>query len=233
MIALNLEHDPYPGFGNQVIFISQYYRWCKLNAQKPIIYTKTPEKVYGIKKDLFEFVTEKPNELIDPPCTLPSLFNIKTLGYMNKVIDIPDIKIPDNIEAGFCFRIGDSEFDNELVFMNETCIEKMCDIMKQFKKVFVCSNKNSFVETLIEKFGNDKIFTLNKLGDNLRFNNSGLCQWSALSKCPLIFHHVKTIGGPSNEITTTFAPTAGVYGGCEIIGVDNNGNIFQTDRYHW
>jgi len=233
MIALNLEHDPYPGFGNQVIFISQYYRWCKLNSQKPIIYTKTPEKVYGIKKELFEFITEKPEKLMDPPCTLGSLYNVKTLGYINKIVDLPKIEIPDDIEAGFCFRIGDKNFDNDLVFMNENCIDKMCDIMKQFKRVFVCSNKNAFIESLIQKYGNEKIYTLNKSGNELRFSNNGLCQWVALSQCPLIFHHVKTYNGPENEITTTFAPTAGVYGGSELIGIDNNGEIFSNDSYHW
>ena len=142
--------------------------------------------------------------------------------------------LPDGIKAGFCFRFGDPKFDEQVVFMNEKCVETMCNIINTFDKVFICSNKKEFIQTLKLRFGKNKIFTVDDLkNENSRNDISHLEQWHTLSKCPLVFHHVKTIGSSDNEITTTFAPTAAVYGGCEVIGIDNNGDIFQNQNYHW
>jgi hypothetical protein len=234
-MALNIDqHKPFPGFGNLILYCSQYYRWCLLNDMKPVIYTTTPEKVVGIKKELFEFTSKKPDKTVDIGCDLQALFNINTQGYMHKIADLPDVELPKDIKAGFSFRFGDSKFDDKYTFMEEKCTETMCKIMNQFGKVFVCSNKNSFIQTLIDKFGENKIFTVNDLGHaDDRFVASHLKQWVGLSKCPIVFHQVKTISGPDSEITTTFAPTAAVYGGSEVIGVDNNGDVFQGQNYHW
>lgn len=233
-MALSLEHVPFPGIGNTVIFCSQYYKWCQLNGVEPVLYTKTPEKIVGINKKLFRITTEQPEHTVDIPCSLVSCFNIGTCGYMHKILDLPTVDLPIDIKAGFCFRLGDPKFDNEFIYMNERCIEKMFSEMSKYTRVFVCSNNNKLVRTIVDKFGSDKIFTLNDINDpDMRFSGKHLEQWVALSKCPIVYHHVKTMNSKANELTTTFAPTAAVYGGCEVVGIDNVGNIFYKNTYHW
>ena len=233
-MALNLDIKIFPGIGNLFMLCSIYYRWCKLNDKKPIIYTTTPEKIVGIKKNIFEITNNTSEPFIDIPISLKNLFNINICGYLHKIVDIPDCELPSNIKAGFCFRFGDPKFDNEYTFINDNGAAAMCEHIKKYDRVFVCSNKNSFIEKLKEDFGNEKIFSVNDSGDDTRFNSSHLKQWLLLSKCPIVYHNVRTInGGDTNELTTTFAPTAGVYGGCEIVGVDNFGNQFHGHTYYW
>lgn len=225
--------DPFPGFGNVVIYFSQYYRWCKLNNKKPIVYTTKPEKIVGLKNGIFEFTSIKPEHVISPSCCLSALFNINIPGYMHRIVDVPDIDFPDDIVAGFCFRFGDPLFDKDFIFMNDKCVETMINEMKKYNKVFVCSNKNSFVKDLRDQFGEEKIYSLNVDCEDNRFVTSHMKQWTALSKCAIVYHSIKTMNSGEKEITSTFAPTAAIYGGSEVVGIDNNGNIFHGSNYHW
>jgi hypothetical protein len=233
-MALSMDfEDPFPGIGNIFIYFSQYYRWCKLNNKNPIVYTHRPEKIVGLKDGLFEFTSIKPENLITPECSMRSLFHISMPGYMNRIIDVPNIDFPDDIVAGFCFRFGDPKFDEGIQFMNDKCVNTMMNEMKKYNRVFVCSNKNSFIKDLKKQFGEEKIYSLNDEQEDSRFNPKHIEQWFALSRCPIVYHFIKTYNSDSNEITSTFAPTAAVYGGGEVIGVDNNGDMFHGQTYHW
>ena len=233
-MALNLDRKPYPGIGNVYMLCSNYYKWCQLNDKKPIIFTTTPEKIIGIKKNIFEITNKTSEPFIDIPLSLNTLFNLKICGYLHKIVDVPECDLPTNIKAGFSFRFGDDKFDDKFTFMNESGAAAMCEHIKKYDRVFVCSNKNSFIEKLKKEFGNKKIFSVNDSGEDNRFNSSHLKQWVLLSKCPIVYHSVRTKnGGDTNEFTSTFAPTAGVYGGCEIVGVDNWGNQFHGPTYYW
>ena len=230
-MTLNLDNKPFPGFGNVCLMVSQYYRQCMLTNKKPVIYTKTPERVVGIKNELFEFTTDDTGAEI-MPVTLNRLFNVQTAGYLHKVVDVPDVSMPSNIKAGFSFRFGDPAFDDEYEFMNQTCVNAMLHQFSQYERVFVCSNKNDFIVKLKHTFG-DKIYSVNDEGEDCRFSRDHLKQWVMLSKCPIVYHPIQTVGSPDHMITSTFAPTAAVYGGCEVVGVNNNGQLFHGNTYHW
>lgn len=232
-MALNLDTKPLPGIGNVLMMCSIYYKWCQLNSANPIIYSNNSDKIVGIKKDLFEFTDEVPETFIDTPCTLHNLIRTTTCGYMHKVADLPDVELPSDIQAGFSFRFGDAKFDDGFTFMNEEGSRAMLELVKKYKRVFVCSNKNEFIKSLKDTFGHEKIFEVNDSGDDERFKSSHLKQWVLLSKCPVVYHSVRTKDGGAKELTSTFAPTAAVYGGCELIGLDNKGGVFYGNTYYW
>jgi len=225
---------PFPGFGNILMIFSEYYMICRMNNIKPIVYTNTPEKIVGIKKNLFTFVDVKPEGIeYKYHVSLSVLTFHRIIANMRIILDVPEVELPDGVIAGYSFRFSDKKYDEDFTFMNEKCIDSMKQTFNKFGRVFVCSNNNEFIKKLKEEFGDDKIFSVNDLTENKRFDNNQLIQWSLLSKCNFVFHFVKTVGSHEKEITSTFAPTAGFYGGSNIYGIDNNGDIFYEKGYYW
>ena len=229
---LTLDIEPFPGFGNISLMLGWYYEWCVTHQITPTICTVHPEKIIGIRKELFRIITVQPPgaKTFDMKFSV-AILNEYTRKGMQKIVDIPTLSEKyEGMEAGFSFRFGDSRFDGKFVFMNEVGVKKMIEKMQQYNRVFVCSNDTAFVQQLKKRFPH--IVTCNS-DDTNRFNSDHLYDWVALSACPVIYHHVKTLGSPDSELTTTFAASAGLYGNAHLVGVDNNGHIFEGASYHW
>lgn len=227
-------YEPFPGVGNVFLMLGSYYDWCMRHHLTPTICTSHPEKIVGIRKELFRIIASPPPgaTMFDMKFSV-AIMNEHTRKGMKTIVNVPILRSEQykGLEAGFSFRFGDSRFDGEFVFMNDVGVETMVEKMQQYTRVFVCSNNNGFVKQLKTRFPN--IVTCNSEGNDTRFDSDHLHQWTALSLCPVVYHHVKTIGSPDSEITTTFAPSAALYGKARVVGVDNHGDIFEGPSYHW
>lgn len=230
-MALNLEDKYVPGYGNVILKCAIYYRHCLLNSIKPVIYNPYGHKIVGIKNHLFDWVSEKPEQLINVPVRHFDLLTLSTAGYFHRVSDLPEIKLPQGIKAGFTFRFGDPKYDGDCKYLNENGVRAMTEEFKKYDKVFVCSNNNSFIQKLKNEYGEDKIYSVNDVGEDTRYDMSGLKQWVCLSQCPIVYHQVSAIG--SSELSSSFGATAAVYGGSEIVGVDNDGRFWHGKNYRW
>lgn len=227
------EYDPFPGVGNVFLMLGSYYDWCMRHQLTPVICTRHPEKIVGIRKELFRILETAPPgaKMFDMKFSV-AILNEHTRRGMEKIVDVPLLRSEQykGLEAGFAFRFGDTRFDKH-VFMNDVGVQKMVEKMHQYNRVFVCSNNTAFVQKLKKVFPH--IVTCNAGEGDTRFDSAHLLDWAALSLCPVVYHHVKTIGSPDSEITTTFAPSAALYGKARVVGVDNRGNIFEGSSYHW
>lgn len=236
-LYLDINDDgTFPGWGNQVIVASQYYKLCKDNGWKPVIYTKHPEYIVNFKPDVFEF-TEDSSNVLKVPINLRGVFNREHVDlYKDIIADVDIIDIPD-VDAGFSFRFENPEVDGIYRFGNQKSIDTMKQLIRNMKRVYVTSNKDSFIDELICEFGSDKIVChrANRLEDTRYDRNSKdhLMKWIALSKCPHVIHFVRSHDDPPEVITTTFAPTAALFGNRNLIGVDSHGQILTGRKYHW
>jgi hypothetical protein len=235
MCILTLDnYDPFPGIGNVFLMLGAYYDWCLRQGTTPVICTAYPGKIVGIRKELFSIIETLPPgaKTFEMHFSL-AILNEHTRRGMERIVDVPTLKSEQykGLEAGFAFRFGDTRFDKNCVFMNDVGVHKMVEKMRQYTRVFVCSNNNAFVQQLKKVFPH--IVTCNTGEGDTRFDSAHLLDWAALSLCPVVYHHVKTIGSPDSEITTTFAPSAALYGKARVVGMDNHGNIFEGSSYHW
>ena len=97
--------------------------------------------------------------------------------------------------------------------------------MGKYKKVFVCSNDARHLQNLPSN-----AVAAAQGADTERNAASHLVQWHCLARCPVVYHGVS---GADGSITSTFGPTAAVYGGAAIVGVDNAGAVLSGAAYRW
>ena len=118
--------------------------------------------------------------------------------------------------------------DGDVEFMNEAAIEAMIRLMTRYKNPFACSNDRAVLARVTERV--PWAITVDCASWGARNAAAHVAQWLALSKCPIVFHGV----GGNGSVTSTFAPTAAIFGGCEaLVGVDPFGNACYGDSYHW
>lgn len=230
------EDGTFPGWGNQLIVASQYYKLCKDNGYKPVIYTKHPEYVVNFKPGVFEF-SEVSTNVVKIPINLRSVFNKEYVDCYKHIIQEIDVELPNDIDAGFSFRFETPEVDGIYRFGNKTSIDTMKQLIRNMKRVYVTSNKDEFIDQLITEFGSKIVcHRANKNDKDTRENRNStehLKKWVALSKCPRVVHFVRALDDPPEVITTTYAPTAALYGNKQLIGVDSYGKILHGHNYHW
>lgn len=229
------EDGTFPGWGNQLIVASQYMKLCVENDWKPVIYTKHPDYIVNFKPGMFEF-SEDSTDVVRIPINLRSVFDTEHVRYYKHIVQEVDVNLPD-VDAGFSFRFENPEIDGDYKFGNQKSIDTMKQLIRNMKRVYVTSNQDEFIDQLITEFGSKIVcHRANEYEKDTRDNrnsNNHLKKWIALSKCPRVVHFVRALDDPPNVITTTYAPTAALYGNKQLIGVDSHGKILYGRSYHW
>lgn len=226
----------FPGWGNQIIVASHYYKLCKDNGWKPVIYTKHPEYIVNFKPGVFAF-SNVSTDVIKIPINLRGVFNKEHVNYYKHIIQEINVDLPKDVDAGFSFRFENPVVDGHYKFGNQTSIDTMKQLIRNMKRVYVTSNKDEFLDQLITEFGSKIVcHRANQSDIDTRENRNStehLKKWVALSKCPRVVHFVRALDDPPEVITTTYAPTAALYGNKQLIGVDSHGQILHGRNYHW
>lgn len=222
----------FPGWGNQIIVASQYMKLCHENRWKPVIYTLHPDYIVNFKQGVFEF-SDVPTDVIKIPINLRATFDPANVKYYKTIIKDIEVELPE-VDAGFSFRFENPEIDGVFRFGNQKSTDTMKQLIRNMKRVYVTSNSNAFIDELVEEFG-EKIVHHRNHEDTREKRNSEdhLKKWITLSKCPRVIHFVRAFSDPPEVITTTYAPTAAIFGNKQLIGVDSNGTILYGRNYHW
>ena len=237
------------GFGNVLLMAAGHLRNGGV-----AVYHDAPEAELGIL-DLSHFVLDPDASRVDPKlnaryCNLSTLldpavarvmrrsangsfgvangsFGVAngSFGVANGSEESPKKNAAD---AGFCFRVRNPALDGDVEFMNEAAIEAMLRLMTRYTNPFACSNDRAVLARVTERV--PWAITVDCASWGARNAADHVAQWLALSKCPIVFHGV----GGNGSVTSTFAPTAAIFGGCEaLVGVDPFGNACYGDSYHW
>lgn len=228
------------GIGN-IVLMTAGYSVYHLNGDvsKVRLVCSSLQDVWGLRTDLFESVSfgappddeeEKafPNSLV---CNVQTLMHPGVVCLMRKIVKPmpPDLfKDMKDVQAGFCIRTTDSRHDGESRFMNDKAIEAMHQEMQKYRSVMVFSNKGSNLLSLPMNA------TAYEFTDSSKRNTEAQWrQWYALSLCPIVYHGIGSAADTS--VTSTFAPTAAVFGDrCRtLVGVDNTAGQFTGPSYHW
>jgi len=223
------------GIGNIVLCASGYKYVCDAMGYPPLVYTPTPEDLSGLRDDVFVVVTERPEGLVEFDkslvCAMLTACNPQVLNIMRHIVKPMDpsavcatLGLPpgtlDRVSAGMSIRFGDRRHDKDELFMTATAVDALYAEMSRHGAVLVCTNDPEMLPALPPNA------ILAERTDSARRNAaSHWAQWHALASCPVVYHG---IAGSDGSLTTTFAPTAAFYGGREVVGVRNDGDIL-----HW
>lgn len=232
------------GVGNIVLSMAAYLAFERQRhndpAFRPIVYCLRSYYLKGIRTDLFRIVEEPP---VHARRFNMGVINLLLLSHpvvqqtMHEIVRPP--VHPETIaswtagaEAAFCIRTSDPSkwpTDKGTVFMNAVSVQTMLEEMRRYSRVLVCANEGAGIrqEDLPPGARLMRICETEEPCEGLR----AWMQWHAIASCPVVYHGVA--GGADGSITSTFAPTAAVFGGRRILGVDNDGNIYSDDKYHW
>lgn len=215
------------GIGNIVLILSALLA-RGVPGLPVVVYCDRPTDLAGLHTEgLFEVVTERP---AGPSMDVSQLCNLATLRHprvvhMMRAIVIPDTRTDLDADAGFSIRTSDPTHDGGALFMNEVAAEAMKHAMTRYRRPIVCSNDK---HTLTGLPPHARV--VEDTDPTVRNASSHWAQWHALAKCPVVYHGVSSDDG---SISSTFAPTAAVYGGKQLVGVDNKGHFFAGATYHW
>lgn len=217
------------GFGNVLLMAAGHLRNGGV-----AVYHDAPDAELGIL-DLSHFVMDPDASCVDPKlnaryCNLSTLRDPAVARVMRRIVNTPPLETStiDDADAGFCFRVRNPALDGDVEFMNEAAIEAMIRLMTRYKKPFACSNDRAVLARVTERV--PWAITVDCASWGARNAPDHVAQWLALSKCPIVFHGV----GGNGSVTSTFAPTAAIFGGCEaLVGIDPFGNACYGDSYHW
>lgn len=221
------------GFGNVLLMAAGHLR-----NGGTALYHDAPEAELGIL-DLSHFVLDPDASRVDTKlnaryCNLSTLLDPAVARVMRRIANgsfgVANEESPKKnaADAGFCFRVRNPTLDGDVEFMNETSIEAMIRLMTRYKTPFACSNDRAVLARVTERV--PWAITVECASWGARNAPDHVAQWLALSKCPVIFHGV----GGNGSVTSTFAPTAAIFGGCEaLVGIDPFGNACYGDSYHW
>lgn len=229
------------GIGNVVLVLAMYRHRLRGHhpEERPVVYHPEPESFESfIDTTHFEFVRDRPCDRTE--FDKAAICNLKTLCEAHAAIrsivlkqPIPSVVLQNpDIGAGFSIRVGDPRHDAGHTFMTQQAIEAMLREMHKYPKVLVCTNDSTALNAYA--LSSHVVFVEHTDG-TCRNTESHWEQWHALAVCPVVYHGIAMKGDGSR--TSTFAPTAAVYGGrCRnLIGVDNAGRLYsyEDDTYRW
>lgn len=215
------------GIGNIVLMLAGFMVMSPPGSKPPVVYCDRPEDLSGIRTELFEVVTSRPEGPAAEPwwfCNLRTLLDPEVVRVMRAIVR-PQVPLLEEPDAGFCIRTSDPEHDGDVAFMNATAVEAMTREMVRYRRPVVCSNDARNLERLPPCAR-----PLEQTDPALRNVASHWAQWHALARCPVVYHGVS---GPDGSATSTFAATAAAYGGGALVGVDNQGRVHAGAAYHW
>lgn len=216
------------GIGNIVLLVSAYVAECAKTHETPLVYCTNDSSVWGLNTEFFEVCTEKPldTDAVDHSrfCNLGTLARPDVQATMRLVVK----RIPvdhGGYDAGFSIRTADPVHDGRASFMSDVAKDKARELMRWHSKVLVCSNDAA---NLVDLPPNAEACELTDPG--VRNAPSHWAQWHKLAACPVVYH---STGEGDGSITSTFAPTAAVYGGAAIVGIGNSGRAYFGPGYRW
>lgn len=204
----------------------------------PVIVHDAPHELGILDTSLFEITDDATR--VDPGlnsalCTLGALKAAYKCGAIRRVVKPIDLDLDlDGVQAGFCFRVKIDDLDGDSdEFMNDLAVSTMITESMKYDKVLVVGNDESLLERVAMLHPNVIAMPATNVG--VRNHPDHVVQWHALSRCPVVYHGVR---GESGGLTSTFAPTAAVYGGIDpvsgdLLGVDNDGVVRRGLFYSW
>jgi hypothetical protein len=224
------------GIGNIVLMLSGYIKWCSEVGVFPAVLPQG-DSIGGVHEfflNLSKFpagsLSKDARFHANGVCNLHTLMDPGVLTWMRRLV-IPPPNIDEvwrrfqGVEAGMCIRASDARHDGDSSYMNARAIQAIKTQMLKYSKVFVCSNDASLLQDLPPN-----AMILEETDASKRNEPSHWLQWHELSRCPVVYHGISGVDG---SITSTFAPTAGAYGGATMVGIDNQGNVKEGMDYHW
>ncbi len=223
------------GIGNIVL------QAALLKLERPrdaVIVHDAPHELGILDTDAFEItddVSRADPKLNSALCTLGALKAAYKTGAFRRVVK-PIEGVPElpGVQAGFCFRVKIDDLDGDSdEFMNDLAVSTMITESMKYDKVLVVGNDESLLERM-EMLHPDAV-VMPATNADVRNHPDHVKQWHALSRCPVVYHGVK---GANSGLTSTFAPTAAVYGGInpvsgDLIGIDNDGIVRRGIFYSW
>lgn len=191
--------------------------------------------------DLEKFHVTDDEMRVDPElnrrlCTLKSLLEACDTGAFHRVVKpVDDDVLPDmnGVQAGFCFRVKIPGLDDDSDdFMNDLAVSTMITETMKYDKILAVGNDQGVLDRLLA-IHPDAVVLPAKYTD-VRNHQNHVIQWHALSRCPIVYHGIRGESG----LTSTFAPTAAVYGNIHpasgnLLGIDNDGRIKSGMAYTW
>jgi hypothetical protein len=236
MAALDLRKC---GMGN-VLLLAAAHLVASPTGQRPVIAHDSPETELHVLDTTFFRVVHPDSARIDPSlnaryCNVRTLFSPDVQHVMRYITRIPEwIRVAGDafvakhaIDVGLCFRISDPALDGNDQFMNDASCSKMIRIASRSNAPFVCSNDSRILQRIRSLLPHSICVDCSTYG--VRNAEEHILQWYILSKCPVVYHG----NGGNGGISSTFAPTAAVYGNSHIVGVDNAGRVHPGNRYCW
>ncbi len=190
--------------------------------------------------DVSRFVVTDDAALVDPTlnakyCNLRALRFACDQGVLRAVVRPRDIPDMPGVEAGFCFRVKVDDLDGDSdEFMNERAVAVMFAESRKYAKILAVGNDQGVLDRLALLHPGAIVLPASNVG--VRNHDDHVVQWHALSRCPVVYHGVRSARGLG--LTSTFAPVAAAYGGKHpdsgaVVGVDNDGMCWSGKLYSW
>lgn len=223
------------GIGNIVLMIAGFLYSCRRLGVQPVVVSTTPQGVEaGIKTGSFQLRTTRPTYMLEAHpskyCNLATLQNPDVIKVMREIVRVPEgldaaLAPLEGVVAGFCIRTEDEAHDGASRFLAPEAVAALKASMSQYSKVFACSNDAANLEDLPEQ-----AVVLERTDRAARNIPSHWLQWHALSRCPIVFHGVSSEDG---RVTSTFAPTAAVYGSTKVLEAVDSATGEVLKEYRW
>ena len=223
------------GIGNVVLMAAGFLLASRRFGWLPVLYCTDPAKLCGIDTSLFRVVTTKPSHILE--FDKSTVCNARTLldAHVQKVVR-EIVRAPDNLEeftqqfegtvAGFCLRTANPQHDGDVKFMAESAVAAAKEEMRKFSKVFVCTNDPKNLNDLPPN-----AWHVDGSDASVRNVPDHWIQWHILSRCPIVYHGIGSTA--HNAVTSTFAPTAGIYGNMSmLVGIDSESGVIRP-KYTW
>lgn len=229
------------GFGN-ILLMAAGHLVNSENEKRMLYHDNAEAELFGILDVEKYFEMTDDESLVDPSlnakyCSLRALCDPDVRDAIQRIARIPeDAKRRvqgEEFDAGFCFRVTNPDLDGtDVTFMTDVEFDTMIVMMRGFRRPYACSNDEAVLARVRELAPH--CVTLPCATYGRRNAPDHVDQWYALSTCPVIVHAVG-LDGRDGRWTSTFAPTAAVYGPetSNLIGVEPSGALCFNDRYHW
>jgi len=231
------------GFGNILLMAAGHLVGAE-KKRPPLYHDNAEAELFGILDVAPHFEMTDDETLVDPSlnatyCSLRALCDPDVRDAIRRIARVPEEtkrRVEDlgaDFDAGFCFRIANPALDGtEVTFMADVEFDTMIAMMRGFRRPYACSNDEAVLARVRELAPHCVTLPCSTYGQ--RNAPEHVDQWYALSTCPVIVHAVGH-DGRDGRWTSTFAPTAAVYGPAtsSLIGVEPSGALCFNDRYHW
>lgn len=227
------------GIGNIVLITAASLVHCRRLGLRTL--TVVCDDVESVKRHMrheaLDFVSAPPRrgegwKEVNPSvvCTASSLVNPLTVAMLRDIVVPLDVRVDPDVQAGFSIRTPNPAFDGPTRYMNDLAMRSMKRQMTRYGRVLVFTNDASNLGDLPP---GARVW---EPTDGQRRNlESHWRQWHALAKCPVVYHSIRGVHDLGNT-TSTFAPTAAMYGGGIVVGIDNAGGVsrmYDDETYVW